>query len=162
MRRTLIRRAGTIVLLLALALTWALSASVGEAGKKSDAVVKASAAAGKPDADNKQVVTVTLVIDKGWHIYANPVGAEDLAAAQTVVTVSGKTKPEKVTVAYPPGDLVKDKTGLEYRTYEGKVEIKATVQRAAGNTEPLDVTVEFSACNDKSCLQPAKVKLAVK
>ena len=41
---------------------------------KSDSVVKATAAAAKPDADGKQTVTLTLAIDKGWHLYANPVG----------------------------------------------------------------------------------------
>src|SRR5437879_3352165 len=64
--------------------------------KKSDAVVKVSAAADKPDADGKQVVTVTLAIDSGWHTYGNPVGLEDLADAQTTVSFTGKSKPEVV------------------------------------------------------------------
>ena len=48
--------------------TFALSAD-GKAqtgAKKSDSVVKVAASADKPDADGKQSVTITLVIDKGW------------------------------------------------------------------------------------------------
>src|SRR5262249_33401290 len=50
--------------------------------KRSDSVVKVTAKAEpeKPGADGKQVVIVTLIIDKGWHLYANPVGPEDLSA----------------------------------------------------------------------------------
>ena len=50
----------------------------------------------------------TLTIDKGWHIYANPVGLEDLASAQTVVTFPADSKPEVVKIDYPPGKVVKD------------------------------------------------------
>ena len=57
---------------------------------KSDSVVKATAAAEKPDANGKQVITLTLAIDKGWHIYANPVGAEDFASVQTTVKAKAK------------------------------------------------------------------------
>src|SRR5262245_15872359 len=126
--------------------------------KTSEAVVKVSAKAEKPDADGKQVVTVTLEVDKGWHTYANPVGLEDLESSQTVVDVSGKNKPELVKVDYPKGKLVKDVVG-DYSIYEGKVTIKATVQRTKGDSEPLEVKVSFQACSDKACLVPATVKL---
>ena len=140
----------------------ALAGAAQAQAKKSDAVVKAEATAGKPDDDGTQVVTVTLAIDKGWHIYANPVGFEDLASAQTTVSVSAKAKPEDVRVEYPEGKAIKDKTlDAEYRTYEDKVTIKATVRRAKGDTGPLDVTVKFQACDEKRCLLPATVKLTV-
>ena len=32
-------------------------------------------------------LTVTLKIDRPWHVYANPVGHEDLEAARTTVEV---------------------------------------------------------------------------
>ena len=49
----------------------------------------------------------------------------------------------------------------DYSIYEGKVEIKATVQRAKGDIGPLEVKVKFQACSDvsKTCLVPATVKL---
>lgn len=130
-------------------------------GKKSDSVVKVTATATKPDDDGKQVVTVTLAHDSGWHTYANPVGQEDLANAQTVITVSAKTKPEDVKVEYPAGKLVKDKVVGDYKVYEEKTTIKAVIKRAKGDTSPLEVSVKFQACTEKQCLVPATVKLTV-
>jgi hypothetical protein len=130
-----------------------------QGAKKSDALVKATATAGKPDADGKQDVTVTLTVDKPWHIYANPVGLEDLADAQTTVTFDPKAKPLKVQ--YPEGKVIKDKVLGDYRVYEDKVTIKAQVRRARGETGPLQVSVKVQACNDKTCLLPAVIKLTV-
>ena len=130
--------------------------------KKSDTVVKAEAKADKIAADGTQVVTVTLTIDKGWHLYANPVGNEDLVDNQVVVSVSSKNKLQDVKVEYPAGSLVKDKTVGDYKTYEDKVTITATVRREKGDTEPLDVTVKIQACSKTTCLAPATIKLTAK
>ncbi len=127
---------------------------------RSDSVVKVAAKAEKPDADGKQLVTITLTIDKGWHVYANPVGAEDLAAAQTTVSF-GKVKPEDVRIEYPKGTEVEDKVVGKYRTFQGTVTIKATVQRAKGDAGPLEVAVKFQACTKQQCLLPATVKVTV-
>jgi hypothetical protein len=127
--------------------------------KGSDAVVKASATAAKP-VDGKQVVTITLDIDPKYHLYANPVGNEMLEPAQTQVSITGKEKPEAVTVDYPAGTLKKDKDG-DYRIYKGKVTIKATVQRAKSDTGPLNVAIKLQACSEKSCLAPGTIKVTV-
>jgi DsbC/DsbD-like thiol-disulfide interchange protein len=130
--------------------------------KKSDAFVKVTAKGGKADSDGKQAVTITIQIEKGWHIYANPVGDDSLKPVQTVVTVTGKEKPQDVKVEYPEGKTVKDPDlKIEYKTYEDKVEIKAQVQRAKGDSGPLEVSVKVQACTDKNCLLPATVKVAV-
>src|SRR5262249_49356202 len=111
--------------------------------KRSDAMVKASAKADKPGADGKQVVIVTLDIAKGWHTYANPPGLEDLASVQTTVAVGANGKPLEAKVEYPEGKEVKDKVLGNYKVYEDKVTIKATVSRAQGDAGPLEVTVKF-------------------
>jgi DsbC/DsbD-like thiol-disulfide interchange protein len=130
--------------------------------KKADAVVKVSAKADpdKPGADGQQVVTVSFEIDKGWHIYANPVGDKDYESAATVVEVRAKNPPV-VKVEYPTG--VKDKTEGNHYVYEDKVAIKATVRRTGDDTGPLEVSATFQACNDKekACLRRATVKLTV-
>jgi hypothetical protein len=144
-----------------LAILVGLAGTVLAQGKKSDAVVKVQATADKPGADGKQVVTITLNVDASYHIYANPVGNEDLSEAQTVVSITGKVKPEDVKVEYPAGTLIKDKDVGDYKTYEEKVTIKAHVQRAKGDTGPLEVSVKFQACTSKTCLLPATVKVTV-
>src|SRR6185369_34341 len=113
--------------------------------RKSDAVVKVSATAEKPDAAGKQVVTVTLAIDDGWYTYGNPVGNKDMESSETTIEVSGKGKPKVLKVEYPKGTTKKDRLldmDIEYLIYEGKVTIKATVQRGADDTEPLEVTAK--------------------
>lgn len=150
---------------------WALAAGVlllgggpvGAQAKKSDSKVKITATAGKPGADGKQVVTVTLAVDEGWYVYANPVGLADLESIQTTVKVGGKAKIDSVKVDYPRGKQKKDKVVGDYNIYEDRVDIKATVQRARGDTGPLEVTVKLQACSHKGiCLLPAEVKVPVK
>jgi DsbC/DsbD-like thiol-disulfide interchange protein len=126
--------------------------------KKSDAVVKVKAAPATPNADGTTTVRIDLAIDKGWHLYANPVGQEDLADTATTVSVGGAAKAEAVD--YPAGKLVKDKTVGNYRVYEDKATITAKVRRPAGGG-PIDLSVKFTACSDTRCLPPATVRLTV-
>ncbi|HEY7329857.1 MAG TPA: protein-disulfide reductase DsbD domain-containing protein [Gemmataceae bacterium] len=125
--------------------------------KKSDSVVKVDAKTDKPDADGKQTVTITLDIENGWHVYANPVENEDLANAQTVVSVSSRSKLENVKVEYPAGKLQQD-NGEKFKIFEGKVTIKAQVKRTRNDNSPLELSIVLQACNDKTCLQPATIK----
>lgn len=157
------RRAFCLAVLSAAVVLAGTAAELLGQAKKSDAEVKVTAKGDKPSSDGKQLVTVTIEINKGWHLYANPVGDESLLPVQTVVTVSGKEKPQDVKVEYPAGKQIEDKDlKIKYRVYEDKVEIKAHVHRAKGDTGPLEVSVKLQACSDKSCLQPATVKVPMK
>src|SRR5215831_6042987 len=102
--RFALARAG---LLTCLALA-AIANEVSAQGQKSDAKVKITAKADKPGTDGKQVVTLTLTIESGWHLYANPVGNEDFADNQTVVSAVPKSKHEVLKVEYPAGKVIKD------------------------------------------------------
>jgi hypothetical protein len=145
-----------------LLLTLGVGQTLAQGVKKSDAVVKTEAKASKPANDGTQQVTVTLTIDKDWHIYANPVGYEDLVSSQTTVAITSKGKLKSVKVDYPKGQVIKDQTlDAEYKVYEEEVVIKAKVQRVVGNTHPLEVAVKFQACDAKRCLLPATVKFTL-
>jgi DsbC/DsbD-like thiol-disulfide interchange protein len=122
--------------------------------RRSDAVVKVSAEAGKIDADGKQVLTVTFKIDENWHIYANSL-PKDFPGIPTSIKVSAQSKVEDVKVDYPEGKWIKEG---EYKAYEGTVPIKVTLRRSKGDTSPLEVTVAFQSCTKTSCLFPATVK----
>jgi DsbC/DsbD-like thiol-disulfide interchange protein len=135
-------------------------AGQGAGGKRSDSVVKTAVSADKPGADGKQVITVKLAVDNGWHIYANPIG-EDVGIP-TKITVEGK-KPEEVQVDYPKGQAVQDPQVGTYSIYEDEVAIRVTVARSSGDS-PLKVKVKFQSCKTGSggkCLAPATVELAV-
>jgi len=84
-----------------------------------------------------------------------------LALAATLFAQGAAGKPKAVAVDYPKGEVVKDMLVGDYKVFEGKVEIRVTVERAAGDTGPLDLTVKLQACSAKICLPPATVKLTV-
>jgi DsbC/DsbD-like thiol-disulfide interchange protein len=129
--------------------------------RTSDKKVKATATADKADADGKQVVHITLEIDPAYHLYANPVDNEMFEPTRTTVTITSKNKPESLKIDYPPGEVMKLKEAGEFKVYKGKVTIKATVQRARGDSEPLEVEVKVYACDKDSCLPPGNIKLTV-
>ncbi len=124
-------------------------------GKNSEGVVKVSAKDSTPKA-GKRVVVVELDIQAGWHLYANPAGNEDLDSVKTSVAVVG----EKAEVAYPKGKQVIDPVVGNYVTYEGKQKIE--VHLPADKKGPLKLQVSFQACDEKTCLQPAKLTIEVK
>lgn len=130
---------------------------------RSDAVVKivAKSSPEKPGADGKQEVTVTMTIDKGWHLYANPPGQEDFVTSQTVMNVEAKQPVKDVKVTYPEGKEIIDPTLGRYRVYEDKVVLKATLQRTAGDSSPLELKLRFQSCNDRQCLLPASKTVTV-
>jgi DsbC/DsbD-like thiol-disulfide interchange protein len=123
--------------------------------------VKIKTEATKIDSDGKQTVTLYLDIDKGWHLYANPVGQKDLEPAQTVVTVKAGTALKDVNIEYPGGKVIKDKDLGDYCIYEEKVVIKLHVVRTAGDSSPLEVSMDIQASGG-NCLFPSTVKLTVK
>jgi hypothetical protein len=147
-----------LILSLAAAVLVPSSGALAQA-KKSDGVVKVEVASDKP-VDGKQVVTITLHIEKPYHIYANPVGSDDdtFKEAATQVLITGKTKPDDVKIEFPAGKVVKDKDLGDYKVWEDKVVIQATVLRAKGDTGPLQLTLKLQACTDKTCLPPATIK----
>ncbi len=139
-----------------------LSAPASAQPKTSESKVKITGAASKPDADGKQLVTLTLTIEKGWHLYANPVGNQDFADAQTSVAIKASQPLKEVKIDYPAGKVEKDKTLGNFNVYEGTVVIKGHLRRTAGDNSPLEVSVKLQACSDKNCLLPGTAKLTVK
>jgi uncharacterized protein YyaL (SSP411 family) len=133
-------------------------APAGGGAKKSDAVVKVTAAADKPDANGQQTITVSIAIDPGWHLYANPV-PKDFPGIPVTLAVDGKIKPKDVKVDYPEGKLIKDELAGDHRIYEGTVAIKAKVVRAKDDTGSLELSVKVQACNKDKCLLPGLVKV---
>ncbi len=128
------------------------------ASKTTEKVVSASAKAEKPAADGSQKVTVTVKIDKDYHIYANPIGNPDLDANKSVLTFTGA---DVVSVDYPKGKTVVDKVLGDYITYEKEITITAKIKRKAGATGNVEANLKCVACTDKSCLPVGTVKAKV-
>jgi DsbC/DsbD-like thiol-disulfide interchange protein len=143
-----------------------LACVVGPAGantaqaqaKKSEDNVKITVKADQP-ADGKQVVTLSLEIAKGWHLYANPVGNPDLTSSQTTVTFTSGGKAVPAKVQYPEGKLKKEPAIGDYKIYEGTISIKATIDRNGAG--PAEAEIGFQCCDENRCLLPSKVKVKV-
>jgi DsbC/DsbD-like thiol-disulfide interchange protein len=163
MVRTVIRPAIAAVALLALAAV-AVNVLPAQQGKVTSAdKVKATAKATQPDAAGKQTITLTLDIENGWHLYANPTDNDVVESNKTIVELKSAAKPQSFTVKYPKGTERTD-FGEKFKSYEGKVTIQAEVQRAAGDTGPLQLIVQVNACTNGppgKCLTPGKVTVPV-
>ena len=144
------------------ALLLAYRTQIDAGGKKSDSKVKATAVASKISADGKQTITITLTIDKGWYLYANPLNTnnEFIEGSQTVVKVSGKGKLTGISIAYPPGKKHVDGKD-HYDIYEGTVRIPVVLNRA-GNESPVQIRVNVNACSGKECLLQGTIELTTK
>lgn len=126
--------------------------------KTTDKVVTVTAKAEKPAADGTQKVNVTVKIEKGYHIYANPIGNDDLDNNKSVLTVSGA---DLVSVDYPKGKTIVDKVLGDYNTYEKEITITAKIKRKAGATGNVEANLKCQACTDKSCLPAITIKTKV-
>jgi uncharacterized protein YyaL (SSP411 family) len=134
---------------------------VQRGAKKSESMVKIKTTADKIAADGQQHITLTLAIEPGWHLYANPL-PEDFPGIPVTVNVEGNIRPKETKIEYPPGTIVKDALAGDYGIYEKEAVIKVRVKREPGDTEPLDISVKVQACTKKSCLAAGVVRLTVR
>ena len=127
-----------------------------EAALDSAAHVKV-VAQGASYADHDEIV-VTLTIDPGYHVNANPASIDYLIP--TVITVPG-VPDAKIT--YPAGQILKPKFSPEgIAVYEGSVAITAELPKgglASAATTLLSVGVQ--ACTAQICLPPATLTAAI-
>ena len=106
--------------------------------------------------DGKRTFTLTLTVEKPWHLYANPVGLDSLIESQTEVSVYVGGKKVESKVEYPKGKADNDATLGKYFVYEGAVTLTGTFPATDGEVE---VRVQLSACKEGLCLPPSVLKL---
>ena len=127
-----------------------------EAALDSAAHVKATAK-GTSLGDRDEIL-VTLTIDPGYHLNANPVSIDYLIP--TVVTVP--TAPD-ATITYPIGHIFKPKFSPEgISVYEGSIEIRVEAPKgrlASATSTPLRIDVQ--ACTAQICLPSATLTTSV-
>jgi uncharacterized protein YyaL (SSP411 family) len=123
--------------------------------KESSEVVKAELKL-LPPADGRRSFTVTVSITAPWHIYANPVGQEMLAEAQTEAVVYVGGKKVEAAIEYPKGKELTDTDGTKYAVYEGEVKISGSFPVGDGEVE---VRVRATACKEGKCLLRSTIKL---
>jgi DsbC/DsbD-like thiol-disulfide interchange protein len=131
---------------------------VGTTAKRSDSVVRVNGAIVR-QGHGKTEMEIRLVIDPGWHIYANSVG-KDFPGVATTVQLESQPAPVDVKIAYPAGQLVRDAFVGDHAIYEGTVRLGLTATWPPGGwPNSYDLLVRLQACSKQKCLLPATVKI---
>jgi hypothetical protein len=103
-------------------------------------------------------IVVTLTIDPGYHINANPASADYLIPTSLTIADAPNGR-----IAYPPGQIFKPKFSPEgISVYEGSVTITAELPKgglASAANQPLQIEVQ--ACTDQLCLPPATLAVPI-
>ncbi len=154
MKQNFSRRAGR----LALTLTGLMLLAIGAKAQFNVPKFLKATAVPQSVAPGKTInLTVTVTIDKPYHIQANPATENYIATEVTVGAVKGFTVGK---VVYPKG-LEAVLSGDKVSVYEGTV--KMTIPVTADKTvKPgkftLPLTIHYQGCNEKACYPPSDMK----
>jgi uncharacterized protein YyaL (SSP411 family) len=110
--------------------------------------------------------TLTVSIQKGWHIYANPTGLAEMNPTTVALDPAAGTAVSVVKVFYPAGKPQAVDRALPDRVdvYEGRVEFRVRLRLAELTKQPsvtVPLIVSYQACNDRLCQAPAKLRVAL-
>ena len=103
---------------------------------------------------------VHLDISDGWHVNAHPAAAEWLIP--TTLTLNADLPVDVLEVHYPEAvDLYFAATGETLKVYQGEVtlraELRLLLEAEGGQEGDLRLLVEYQACDEARCLQPAEL-----
>ncbi len=112
-------------------------------------------------AGDKCQILIRLTIHEGWHTYANPAKSEE--DIPTEVEFKGKLGTKLTKLKYPAGAKFDAMDGEPPKlVYDGRIDIRGILEvpaSASGESEEMEITVKFQACDDTRCLRPDVVKL---
>jgi DsbC/DsbD-like thiol-disulfide interchange protein len=129
------------------------------AAKRSDEVVKVRATADPTSPQGLRRVIISLAVERGWHIYANPAGPEELRDAQTSIALIGPSSMRIESVGYPQGIEKRNEIVGTYRVYQGEVSIPVTLRPTSESDDVPRLVVRFQACSDRACLPLAEMQV---
>lgn len=110
-------------------------------------------------------IVVTLNIDAGWHVNANPASMEFLIPTAASATANGQSL--DIPAQYPPGrvsDITLGDTAIEVYDDGASIRFLPDEEDAAKLKEAgeLDLKVRVQACNDSGvCLAPSDLSLTL-
>lgn len=145
----------------------AAQASAPQTGlaQSSDKVRLAVADAGQADALASDEIVLTLNMDAGWHVNANPASMEFLIPTAASASADGRSL--DIPVQYPPGrvsDITLGDTAIEVYDDGARIRLLPGEKDAAmlQETGELDVKVRVQACNDSGvCLAPSDLSVTL-
>lgn len=106
--------------------------------------------------DGKEIA-ITLDIDPGYHINANPASFDYLIPTRVSFKGLAGIEPR-----YPPATLIKPRFAPDgLKTYEGTVVIAGGLPVQPSHVGPIEAEIRVQACTDEVCLPPATLTVAV-
>jgi uncharacterized protein YyaL (SSP411 family) len=112
---------------------------------------------------NHDEIRVTVVIDEGYHVNANPATFDYLIP--TSLSVDGVPD---LRIEYPAAKFLKPQFAPDgIKVYEGRISLigtapKGTLAQHDSTTAALIAALRVQACNDETCLAPATLSLRIK
>ena len=107
--------------------------------------------------DTEAVASFTATIDNGWHLYSTQL--PDGGPSPTVVVwdkISGLEPTGDLTPDHAPIEKVDEMFELTLSWWEQKVTLKQHFKVTDPSTVYLEGYVEYSSCNDETCIPPTK------
>ena len=107
--------------------------------------------------DTEAVASFTATIDNGWHLYSTQL--PDGGPSPTVVVwdkISGLEPTGDLTSDHAPIEKVDEMFELTLSWWEQKVTLKQHFKVTDPSTVHLEGYVEYSSCNDETCIPPTK------
>lgn len=106
----------------------------------------------------RKAIKVTIAIESGWHLNANPASIEGFIPTSVDVQTD---PPSKLDVSYPQGKKWESPLG-PINIFEGTVDILATVE----SYKPIDVSkmrvfLQLQACKDYICYPPSQIAMNI-
>jgi hypothetical protein len=120
-----------------------------------DHVRASGEAQGASDHDD---ITVTLIVDEGYHVNANPASFDYLIPTQLVLAGLSNTR-----VTYPDATVIKPKFAPDgLKVYQGRVNLRVAVPKGTvGPGKPAAGNLLVQACNEETCLPPATLPVTI-
>lgn len=107
----------------------------------------------------KKVVDITVKIDEGWHLNANP-ASMDFLIPTTVNVQTGQAS--KMEADYPKSEELSTSLG-SVNVYQGTIHIKVTVNADQSiDEDKLRLLMQVQACKESTCYAPSQITMPVR
>lgn len=108
--------------------------------------------------DTKKIIEVTVDIEDGWHVNANPASLDFLIP--TVADIQ-TNEPSEVKIAYPAAEKYETPLGT-IDVYAGKAKITATVMaKQPIDEEKMRLLLQVQACKEATCYPPSQIAINI-
>ncbi|VTS06869.1 : DsbC [Tuwongella immobilis] len=131
----------------------AVGVAVGQDSPRPNFPAKATVTSKTTDDGRKLSIRVTVKLDPGWTVLANPSGNPKISTGQLRVRVHDKERFDSVEVRYPKGTPIKDDLLGEFNVYRDTVLVEVDITRRPNDTRAVKLDTRVLAFNNQIGVQ---------